>query len=440
MLPAALATGVGTDVQRNLATVVVGGLVIATLLTLFILPTYYFALERWVEKRAGSGRSRKRRHSMQGSSRSLDHRARRACRISLPCVPFRRACCSRPDAPWGPIFIARPRRRSTATRASPCPPGRLRPSVTGRRGSSLRAGTWTSPANGGRSFIRRRSIDLIEQALKANPDLEAAQAALRGAWENVYAQRGAFFPSVDANFNPTRQKIAELLTSPLASDSNLYSLHTAQVSVAYTIDVFGGTRRQVESLKAQADSQRFQLEAAYLTLTSNVVAGAIEEAALARADRGGQADHRNPEPIPRSSRRQYALGQIAEADVVAQEAALAQTQATLPPLEKQLAQQRDLLARLAGRFPSETLAEKFDLSSLDLPAGAALEPSLEARGAAARCARGRGAVARGERRNRRRHCQPAAQHHALGRSGIGRHRSRPVVHARAPGSGPWRAT
>lgn len=51
MLPAALATGVGTDVQRNLATVVVGGLLIATLLTLFILPTFYFSLERMVEKR-----------------------------------------------------------------------------------------------------------------------------------------------------------------------------------------------------------------------------------------------------------------------------------------------------------------------------------------------------------------------------------------------------
>ena len=58
--------------------------------------------------------------------------------------------------------------------------------------------------------------DLIDQALKANPDLEAAQAALRGAWENVYAQQGAFFPSVEANFNPTRQKTAGVLSSPLA--------------------------------------------------------------------------------------------------------------------------------------------------------------------------------------------------------------------------------
>jgi cobalt-zinc-cadmium resistance protein CzcA len=51
MLPAALATGIGTDVQRALATVVVGGLMIATLLTLLILPTCYFAMERRLERR-----------------------------------------------------------------------------------------------------------------------------------------------------------------------------------------------------------------------------------------------------------------------------------------------------------------------------------------------------------------------------------------------------
>jgi NodT family efflux transporter outer membrane factor (OMF) lipoprotein len=209
--------------------------------------------------------------------------------------------------------------------------------------------------------------DLIEQALKANPDLEAAQAALRGAWENVYAQQGAYFPSVDANFNPTRQKTAEVLTSPLANGNNIYSLHTAQVAVAYVPDVFGGARRQVESLKAQADSQRFQLEAAYLTLTSNVVAAVVEEAAL----RGQiEATRKIIEFQSKSlglSKSQYELGQIATLDVVAQEAALAQTQAMLPPLEKQLAQQRDLLARLAGRFPSETPSEEFELSSLQLP-------------------------------------------------------------------------
>jgi len=50
MLPAALATGVGSDVQRGVATVVIGGLILATLLTLFVLPTFYFVVERNVER------------------------------------------------------------------------------------------------------------------------------------------------------------------------------------------------------------------------------------------------------------------------------------------------------------------------------------------------------------------------------------------------------
>jgi NodT family efflux transporter outer membrane factor (OMF) lipoprotein len=209
--------------------------------------------------------------------------------------------------------------------------------------------------------------DLIEQAFKANPDLESAQAALRVAWENVYAQRGAFFPSVEADLNTTRQTISNELSSPLANGSNIFSLHTAQVAVSYTPDVLGGTRRQMESLKAQADSQHFQLEATYLTLTSNVVAAAVQEAAL----RGQIAATKRIIDIQSQSlellHRQYEFGQIASGDVAAQEAALAQVQATLPPLEKQLAQQRDLLARLVGRFPSETLVGQFELSSLQLP-------------------------------------------------------------------------
>ncbi len=209
--------------------------------------------------------------------------------------------------------------------------------------------------------------DLIEQAFKTNPDLESAQAALRVAWENVYAQQGAFFPSVAAGYNASRQKVAGELGSPTSSGAYTYSLHTLQVTVGYTPDVFGGTRRQVELLKAQAGSQRFQLEAAYLTLASNVVVSTIQEAAL----RGQIAATGKIIEIESHSlqllKRQYELGQVARADVVAQEAALAQIQATLPTLEKQLAQQRDLLTRLTGRFPSDAISEQFDLSSLQLP-------------------------------------------------------------------------
>ena len=209
---------------------------------------------------------------------------------------------------------------------------------------------------------------LIEQALKNNPTLPAAEAALRQAWENVYAAEGAFFPTAVASYSPSRNKTATGVTFTAASSGKpWFTLHTTQVVVTYAPDVFGGTRREVESLMATAEFQRFQLEAAYLTLTSNVVAAAVQEASL----RGQIAATEEIIKIQTQSlgilRKQFELGQVAGADVAAVEATLAQAEATLPPLRKQLAVQRDLLTALTGRFPSQEPAEKFELASLRLP-------------------------------------------------------------------------
>ncbi|HYM30582.1 MAG TPA: efflux transporter outer membrane subunit [Candidatus Cybelea sp.] len=208
---------------------------------------------------------------------------------------------------------------------------------------------------------------LIEEALKANPDLQAAQAALRVARENVGAQQGAYYPSIGANFSGSRQKVPNDLASPASSGASRVTLYSASVDVSYTVDVFGGTRRQVESLEALAEAQRFQLEAAYLTLTSNVAGAAVQEASL----RGQIAATQRIIAIERDSldllRREKELGQVADADVAAQEAALAQVEQTLPGLQKQLAQQRDLLAALSGHFPSEEPVGHFELAALQLP-------------------------------------------------------------------------
>jgi NodT family efflux transporter outer membrane factor (OMF) lipoprotein len=209
---------------------------------------------------------------------------------------------------------------------------------------------------------------LVDQAIAANPTLPAAQAALRQAWENVYAAQGSLFPTVTAGFSPSRNKTATGAVTPVAaSGSPYYSLYTAQVTVSYMPDAFGGTRRQIESLVASAEAQRFQLEATYLTLTSNVVAAAVQEASL----RGQIAATEEIVKIEAQSldilRKQLALGAVAGADVAAVEASLAQAQATLPPLQKQLAVERDLLTALIGRFPSQEPAEKFDLAALQLP-------------------------------------------------------------------------
>ena len=209
--------------------------------------------------------------------------------------------------------------------------------------------------------------DLIERSLKANPDLRAAQAALIVARENVLAQRGFYYPSVTGGFSATRAKSANDL-SPVTNTSVLnYSLYTPQVSVSFVPDVFGLNRRTVESLAAQEQQARFALAATHITLSSNVAAGAIQEASLRGQMKATDELITINTEMLKIIREQYAKGYASELDVAAQESQLALVAAALPPLLKQLAQQRDLLAVLSGGFPSQDLTEKFELSSLHLP-------------------------------------------------------------------------
>ena len=209
--------------------------------------------------------------------------------------------------------------------------------------------------------------DLIERALKANPSLKAAQAALVVARENMLAQRGAYYPSVNAGFSALRAKTSADV-SPVTNTSALnYSFYTPQVSVSFVPDVFGLNRRTVESLKAQEQQARFALAATHITLSSYVAATAIQEASLhGQIDATRQLIAVNSEML-QILREQYAQGYVAQLGVAAQESQLAQVAATLPPLLKQLTQQRDLLMELSGGFPSEERPAEFEFSSFQLP-------------------------------------------------------------------------
>jgi NodT family efflux transporter outer membrane factor (OMF) lipoprotein len=209
--------------------------------------------------------------------------------------------------------------------------------------------------------------DLIERSLKANPDLKAAQAALLVARENVLAQRGAYYPSVAVGISASHSKTSNEL-SPVPNSSTFnFTLYTPQVSVAYVPDVFGLNRRTVESLKAQDQQARFALAATHITLSSNIAAEAIQEASLRRQIDATHELITINTNLLQILHSQYAKGYVSELDVTAQESQLAQVTATLPPLLKQLAQQRNLLAALSGGFPNQDLSEKFELSSLQLP-------------------------------------------------------------------------
>ena len=209
--------------------------------------------------------------------------------------------------------------------------------------------------------------ELIEQALARNPTLEAAQAALRQAHENVAAQRASFYPSVSGAFQSQRSDASLAAVGIPGGGSYLYTLNSAAVNVSYTLDAFGGIRRQVEALKAQAEYEEDSLEASYLALTANVVTAAITEASL-------RAQIRATEDIAHAQRaalditeRRVTAGGASRVDVLEQQATLEATLASLPALRTQLAQQRNLLGTYVGSTPAEYADRGFQLESLMLP-------------------------------------------------------------------------
>jgi len=233
-----------------------------------------------------------------------------------------------------------------------------------------------------RSFQSPALNALVERAFKANPTIAAAQAAVVQAQELVYAQRGFFFPTFDANYNFERQKLGGNLTidnSPgtegdghnLNPPPNVqplfYNFHTAQLTVGFVPDVFGANYRQMESLDAQREAQRFALEATYITLASNVVAAAIQEASVRAQIEATRQIIAAEEKSLAILRDQFRLGLAMRMDVAAQETALAQAEATLPPLQKQFEQTRDLIRALVGNLPNQEVPETFEFNALQLP-------------------------------------------------------------------------
>jgi NodT family efflux transporter outer membrane factor (OMF) lipoprotein len=223
---------------------------------------------------------------------------------------------------------------------------------------------------------------LVQQALRVNPTVPAAQAALRAAQETVYAQRGYFFPSVAADYAFERQQVSgntasssapgvqgngQNLTPSGPAEPLIYDFHTAEITVGYAPDVFGGNRRRVESLEAQAAVQRFELEATYVTLAANVVAAAIQEGSLRAQIAAVHAIIDASGKTLGILREKYRQGYAMQAELAAAETQLAQARTLLPPLARQLEETRDLLRALAGRLPNQDIGQTFELSSFRLP-------------------------------------------------------------------------
>ncbi|WP_175763475.1 efflux transporter outer membrane subunit [Burkholderia ambifaria] len=211
---------------------------------------------------------------------------------------------------------------------------------------------------------------LVDTAWRNSPTLAEARARLDEARQNHAAQAGAtMLPRVDANLSATREKVDIAAFGLPASVPNPgpFTLYDASVSVSYALDVFGGNRRALEALRAQVDYQAYTLDAARLTLAGNVVATAIlraslaQQVALTRQLLDAQARQL------RIVEARFSAGGVSRADVHAQRALLAQTQASLPPLAARYAQAGHRLAILLGAPPSGEALPDLALDALALP-------------------------------------------------------------------------
>ena len=207
---------------------------------------------------------------------------------------------------------------------------------------------------------------LVQSALANSPTVTAAQAALRQAEENYRADYGSkVFPSVSAQLQGAREKYA--IAQPPIPAGATGNLFTAGLDLSYTLDIVGGNRRELEGVRAAIDYQRFQVEATWLSLTSSVVATAIQEASLRAQLKVTHDVIDNETKSLGVISRQVQLGALARGALLQQQTLIAQDQAQIPPLEKALAQTRHQLAVLAGRLPGDAGLPTFDIDSLALP-------------------------------------------------------------------------
>lgn len=284
--------------------------------------------------------------------------------IALDTVVF---CCALSGCMLGPDYHspAPPMTKQYTKSASPVKTAHV--AISGTSGKSQRFFyDQDIPQDWWALFHSKELNRLIEAGLINSPTIAAAKAALMQAKETYNAQVGAtLYPAVTGQLTAERQRFSEDTIG--LNTSALFNLYNASVNVSYTLDIFGGLRREIESLQAQVDYQKFQLRAAHLTLTSNIVTSVMTAASLQAQIDATDALISFQEQQLDIINKQLRAGGASFSDVLSQESQLQQTRASLPPLQQQLAQAQHLLSILVGTLPSEANIPKFKLSQFTLP-------------------------------------------------------------------------
>lgn len=218
-----------------------------------------------------------------------------------------------------------------------------------------------------KNFDSAKLDALIKQAMLASPTLEAAQATLLQAQQTFAAQSGStLYPQVNAKLSGQRQEFNPAIFGQ-PGNAKIFDLYNAGVTVGYNFDLFGGNRRALESLAAQAEYQRYQFEGARLALAANIVTAAITQAQFAEQIKSTESILVDQQKQLDITRHRFTLGAVPRSDEYALLTQLEQTRASIPLLRTNLEKTSNLLAVLAGQPPGTTQIPKFTLSDFKLP-------------------------------------------------------------------------
>lgn len=209
---------------------------------------------------------------------------------------------------------------------------------------------------------------LVDEALRANPDLRSAQARLREARARRTVVASDLYPSVGASATGNRSRSSELTGSGTTRE-----LYAAGFDASWEIDVFGGTRRNVEAADADIEAAAASLAATQVTLAAEAASNYVEvraQQALIRIARDNLESQ--TETLQLTQWREQA-GLASVQDVEQARTNRERTRAAIPSLETALAEAEHRLDVLLG-LPPGTLRERLEqsTSAIALPEGIAV--------------------------------------------------------------------
>jgi NodT family efflux transporter outer membrane factor (OMF) lipoprotein len=227
------------------------------------------------------------------------------------------------------------------------------------RGADVVAGWW-------RLFGSDAASQTVARAIANNPNLEATRASLRRSKDLMRAGYGAFLPQVDAQLGGAYQQASALKFGQNTPASD-FSLYTVGGTVSYAIDIWGGQRRQVESLAAQVDAAKYTLDGAYIVLCGNVISALVSRAMYrAQADATRAIVALEKDQL-RVTEAQATGGTVPYANVLSIRSQIASTEALVPQLEQKSSEAEHLVAALVGEAPASWTPPDVKLADFTLP-------------------------------------------------------------------------